>query len=159
MVFIDGDYPVSMAMPRIQWVAFWRPSFSSERPTMPIAKLKDYLVRNDVEYRLIPHARAIPAQEVAARSHITGHEIAKTVIVKIDGEFAMAVLPASEIIDLEQFAAIVGATLVELAYEKEFERFFNECEVGAMPPFGNLFGMKVYVDSELALDEQIVQCR
>ena len=122
---------------------------------MPIAKLKNYLDRNDVEYRLIPHARAFTAQEIAASSHITGHEIAKTVIVKIDGVFAMAVLPASEVIDLEQFAAMIGATLVELAGENEFERFFNDCEVGAMPPFGNLFGMKVYVDPELALDEKI----
>lgn len=122
---------------------------------MPIAKLKNYLDRNDVEYRLISHARAFTAQEIAASSHITGHEIAKTVIVKIDGVLAMAVLPASEVIDLEQFAAMIGATLVELAGENEFERFFNDCEVGAMPPFGNLFGMKVYVDPELALDEKI----
>ncbi|MBT5167026.1 MAG: YbaK/EbsC family protein [Opitutales bacterium] len=122
---------------------------------MATTKLKNYLNRNEVEYRLIPHPRAFTAQEIAANSHITGHEIAKTVIVKIDGALAMAVLPASEVIDLEQFAALLGATLVELAYESEFERFFNDCEVGAMPPFGNLFGMKVFVDSELALDEQI----
>ena len=122
---------------------------------MPIAKLKNYLDRNGVDYRLIAHERAFTAQEIAERSHITGHEIAKTVIVKIDGTLAMAVLPASEVIDLEQLAAMVGATLVELADECEFERFFNECEVGAMPPFGNLFGMKVFVDPELALDEKI----
>lgn len=122
---------------------------------MPVAKLKNYLDRNGIAYSLIPHARAYTAQEIAERSHIAGHEIAKTVIVKIDGIFAMAVLPASEVIDLERLAKSLGATLAELADESEFERFFNDCEVGAMPPFGNLFGMKVYVDPELALDESI----
>ena len=73
---------------------------------MPMTKLKNYLNRNEVEYRLIPHTRAFTDQEIAANSHIKGHEIAKTVIVKIDGALAMAVLPASEVIDLEQFAVI-----------------------------------------------------
>ena len=122
---------------------------------MPIAKLKEYLDRNNVEYRLISHARAFTAQEIAENCHITGHEIAKTVIVKIDDKLAMAVLPASEMIDLERLASIAGATVAELAEESEFAASFNECEVGAMPPFGNLFGMKVFVDTELALDEEI----
>ena len=122
---------------------------------MPIAKLINYLDRNEIDYRIIEHPRAYTAQEVAEQSQITGHEIAKTVIVKIDGVMAMAVLPASEVIDLDRLADAMGATLVELATESEFGRLFNECEVGAMPPFGNLFGMKVFVDAELALDETI----
>lgn len=75
--------------------------------------------------------------------------------MKIDDKLAMAVLPASEMIDLERLASIAGATVAELAEESEFAASFNECEVGAMPPFGNLFGMKVFVDTELALDEEI----
>ena len=122
---------------------------------MPIAKLKNYLDRNGVSYKLIAHERAFTAQEIAETSRIPGHELAKTVIVKKDGIMAMAVLPASEIVDFELLMEMSGASLVELAEESEFEHFFNGCEVGAMPPFGNLFGMKVFVDPELALDEMI----
>ncbi len=122
---------------------------------MPVAKLKEYLDRHGVDYELINHRRAYTAQEIAERSHIPGHEIAKTVIVKIDGVIAMAVLPASEVVEFDLLEEMTGAMCVELAEEWEFERLFSGCEVGAMPPFGNLFGMKVYVDPELALDETI----
>ena len=122
---------------------------------MPVAKLKSFLDRNDVEYKVIRHDRAVTAQEIAEVSRISGHEIAKTVIVKVDGVMAMAVLPAPEVVDFELLRETSGASLVELAEEWEFEHFFNGCEVGAMPPFGNLFGMKVYVDPELSLDATI----
>lgn len=122
---------------------------------MPVAKLVEYLNRNGVDYRLISHRRAFTAQEIAEQSRITGHELAKTVIVRIDGTLSMAVLPASERVDLDELTLAIGATVAELAEESEFERCFNGCEVGAMPPFGNLFGMKTYVDAELALDERI----
>ena len=104
---------------------------------------------------MIGHRKAYTAQEVAESSHITGHEIAKTVIVKIDGTLAMAVLPASERVDFDMLREVTGVRHVELAEEDEFAHLFNDCDVGAMPPFGNLFGMKVYVDPELALDELI----
>ena len=122
---------------------------------MAIAMLKDYLNRNGVSFVMIGHKKAYTAQEVAETSHITGHDIAKTVIVKIDGTLAMAVLPASERVDFDMLKEVTGAMHVELAEEEEFAHLFNDCEVGAMPPFGNLFAMKVYVDPELALDELI----
>ena len=122
---------------------------------MPMRKLRDYLDRNRIDYSVVAHKKAYTAQEVAETSHIPGHEIAKTVIVKIDGTMAMAVLPASEVIDLELLEEMTGAMMVELADEGEFSVYFKDCETGAMPPFGNLFGMKVYVDPELALDKTI----
>lgn len=122
---------------------------------MPVKRLKSYLDRNEVTYELLKHPRAYSAQEVAAESHITGWELAKTVIVKLDGTFAMAVLPASEYVDFELFEDAAGVYRVELATEEEFMDLFPGCDLGAMPPFGNLYGMKVYVAPELSEDEFI----
>ncbi len=122
---------------------------------MAIAALLNYLDQNDVAYTTIKHSPAYTAQEVAESSHIPGYEIAKTVIVKLDDTIAMAVLPACEVIDFDHLARVTGVRVAELANEDEFMHLFTGCEVGAMPPFGNLFGMKVYVDAELALDETI----
>jgi Ala-tRNA(Pro) deacylase len=88
--------------------------------------------------------------------HVSGKEIAKVVIVKIDGQFAMAVVPAPHKIDLERLREASGAKRVELASEKEFQNLFPDCEVGAMPPFGNLYGLPLYVARPLAEDEEIV---
>src|SRR5581483_6326868 len=80
---------------------------------------------------------------------------AKTVIVKIDGEFAMAVVPASCRVNLEQLKTLLGARELELASERDFRDFFPDCETGAMPPFGNLYGMKVFADEGLSHDKEI----
>jgi len=104
---------------------------------------------------MIRHSPAYTSQEVAASSHIPGYEVAKTVIVKLDDTLAMAVLPACKQIDFDHLAQETNSKVAELADEDEFEHLFSGCEVGAMPPFGNLFEMKVYVDTELALDETI----
>lgn len=109
-----------------------------------------------IKYEKISHSPAYTAQEVAAKAHVSGWELAKTVVVQLDGKFAMAVLPASEQIDLGYFAEIVGAKEARLASEDEFIDLFPGCELGAIPPFGNLFGLKVYVAPELAEDEMIV---
>lgn len=122
---------------------------------MPIARLTRYLDRNHVQYQKLSHSPAFSAQDVAAKAHVSGWEVAKTVIVKLDGMFAMAVLPASEQIDFEFFEDVTGALDIQLATEDEFIDMFPECDLGAMPPFGNLFNMKVYVAPELAEDEQI----
>ena len=122
---------------------------------MPISRLKDFLDDQHVKYVTIQHSKAFTAQEVAASAHIPGKELAKTVIVKIDGKIAMAVLPASYKINLSRFKEASNASHVELASESEFKEFFPECETGAMPPFGNLYNMDVYVEESLVDDEQI----
>lgn len=122
---------------------------------MPVRKLKEYLDRHQIRYVTISHSPAYTAQEIAASAHIPGHELAKTVMIKLDDEMAMAVLPASCHVDLDHLRAASGAHFVELAGEDDFEQRFPECELGAMPPFGNLYGMEVFVAEDLADNEAI----
>ncbi len=122
---------------------------------MPVRKLKEFLDGHGVKYVMISHSRAYTAQEIAASAHVPGKELAKTVMVQLDGAMAMAVLPASSQIDLRRLGEVTGAADVELATESEFQGLFPDCELGAMPPFGNLYGMPVYVARELAEDEEI----
>ncbi len=122
---------------------------------MPIQKLKDFLNTNNVKYVMISHSPAFTAEEVAASAHVPGRELAKTVMVKVDGEMAMAVVAAHQKVDFGLLEGVVGCTGVSLAEEDEFKSRFPDCDVGAMPPFGNLYGMKVYVDEALREDEQI----
>ncbi len=122
---------------------------------MPVQKLKEFLDAHGVKYVSISHSLAYTAQEIAALTHIKGKDLAKTVMVKVDGEMAMAVLPANYQVDLGSLREAAGAACVELADEGEFKGRFPQCEVGAMPPFGNLYGMAVYADKELAEDDEI----
>lgn len=122
---------------------------------MPARLLKEFLDSNQVKYVSIPHTPAYTAQEIAASAHIPGKEMAKTVIVKLDGQMAMAVLPASHQLSLERLRDQLHAQKAELAGETEFSDRFPGCEVGAMPPFGNLYGMPVYVAKRLAEDDEI----
>ncbi len=122
---------------------------------MPIQKIKDYLDEQGVKYVSISHSPAYTAQTIAASAHISGKELAKTVVVKLDGKMAMAVLPASKKIDFKRLEKTSGSKKVTLANEQEFKDKFPGCEVGAMPPFGNLYGMEVYVTESLAEDEEI----
>jgi len=111
---------------------------------MPVKKLKEFLDSNNIKYTTISHSKAYTAQQIAASAHIPGRELAKTIMIKIDGKMAMAVLPASYKIDFDLFKKIIGVDKVELASEQEFQDLFPECDVGAMPPFGNLYGMEVF---------------
>jgi len=122
---------------------------------MPTKKLREFLDREGVTYLAIPHQEAYTARQTAAVTHIPIKELAKTVIVKVDGVLAMAVLPASHEVDLSLLRAAIGANNVTLAKEAEFKDQFPECEIGAMPPFGNLYGMTVYVDESLTKDKNI----
>ncbi len=122
---------------------------------MIVKKLKDFLDTHGVKYVVISHSRAYTAQEIAASAHVPGKELAKTVIVKVDGKLAMVVIPASRSIDFDLLKRQTGASKVHLADEKEFMQEFPDCEVGAMPPFGNLYGMDVYVSERLAEDKEI----
>ncbi|MBU2510953.1 YbaK/EbsC family protein [bacterium] len=123
---------------------------------MPTKRLKEYLDDHKVKYETIPHANAYTAQETAALSHVSGKEMAKTVVVKLDGKMTLSVLPASYRVDFNLLKKNTGANRAELVSENEFTDLFPECEVGAMPPFGNLYGMDVYVAKTLAEDKEIV---
>jgi len=122
---------------------------------MPIQKLKTFLDDNGIKYVSIQHSAAYTAQEVAALAHIPGEELAKTVMVKIDGDLSMAVVPASHQVDFERLREAAGAEQVELASEDEFKGCFPACDVGAMPPFGNLYDMTVYCSNALSEDLEI----
>jgi Ala-tRNA(Pro) deacylase len=122
---------------------------------MPVERLKEYLDTENVRYVSLKHSQAYTAQEVAATAHVSGKELAKTVMVKIDGEMTMVVLPASSQVDLRRLQEAVGSRDVELAAEQEFADDFPDCELGAMPPFGNLYGMKVFVSPALRQEEEI----
>ena len=122
---------------------------------MACAKLQEYLDGENVRYVLMRHSPAFTAQEVAAAAHIPGQEVAKVVVVKLDGEMALVVLPAPEMIRMNHLKAETGAQEVELATEEEFKGRFPDCEVGAMPPFGNLYGMETMVEESLTEDEDI----
>jgi Ala-tRNA(Pro) deacylase len=122
---------------------------------MPAKKLKEFLDSNKIKYVSITHSSAYTAQEIAASAHIPGRELAKTVILKVDGKMIMAVLPASYKIDFDSLKEAIGASSIRLADEHEFIDRFPECEPGAMPPFGNLYGTEVYVSKSLTEDEDI----
>ena len=122
---------------------------------MPLTKIKDFLDEHNIKYTIIKHSSAYTAQEIAASAHISGKELAKTVMIKFDGKMAMAVLPASYKISFDDLKEVLGVEKVRLAYEQEFMDKFPDCEVGAMPPFGNLYGLEVYVAESLTDDEEI----
>jgi len=124
--------------------------------TMPAKKLIEFLNGEKVKYVTLNHSPAYTAQEITATTHTPGKEFAKTVIVKLDGEMAMIVVPASHQVDLESVKKASDAKEVALATEEEFQLRFPDCDVGAMPPFGNLYGMDVYVAASLAESEEIV---
>lgn len=118
-------------------------------------KLTEYLDQWNVRYVIIRHSPAYTTHEVAQSAHIPGRFMAKTVMVKIDGVLAMAVLPANHRIMLDDLRDLVGTDDVRLAKEDEFKSFFPDCEAGAMPPFGNLYDMSVYVSPDLAEEDEI----
>jgi len=122
---------------------------------MPSRKLKEFLDSHQIKYITITHSPAYTAQQTAQVAHIPSRELAKTVMIEIDGKAAMAVLPADHKVDFDLLKQLTAADKVELASEQEFRTLFPDCEVGAMPPFGNLYGMDVYVHEALAEDEQI----
>ena len=117
--------------------------------------LTDYLDSHNIRYLTMHHSIAYTAQEIAGSVHIHGREFAKSVIAKLDDEMVIAVLPATEKLDMELLAGATDARKVELAAEHEFEGRFPKCETGAMPPFGNLFDMDVYLDEEMTSNDRI----
>ncbi len=122
---------------------------------MQLTKLREFLDSKNIKYLVISHSLAYTTQGVASLVHMSGKKLAKTVIVKIDGVLAMAIIPAASHVDLDLLKQLTGAKVVELASEREFRDAFPDCETGAMPPFGNLYDMQVYADSSLAEQEEI----
>ncbi|WP_116474776.1 aminoacyl-tRNA deacylase [Zobellella maritima] len=123
---------------------------------MPAKRLQQYLDQQGVKYRVISHSPAFTAQEVAEAAHIPGKVMAKVVIMTLDGQMTMVVLPAPKIIHPDRLARSLSAQEATFIHESNFREKFPDCEVGALPPFGNLYEMPVYIDSELAQQEEIV---
>ena len=119
-------------------------------------RLKKFLDDHLVGFDVVQHDPAFTAQELAARMHVPGREFVKVVVVKLNGSYALAALPAHRRIDLRALARAAGVRKCSLATENEFQQLFLDCEVGAMPPFGNLYNLPTYVDQEVAYNEVIV---
>lgn len=118
-------------------------------------RLHNLLDHEHVPYTTLTHERTITAHETAAAAHVRRELFAKTVMLRVDGKLAMMVMPAAYRIDLTRLSRALGGPLVELAEEDEFRDAFPDCETGAMPPFGHLYGMPLYVDSRLAQQPEI----
>jgi Ala-tRNA(Pro) deacylase len=124
---------------------------------MPVApSLKAYLDHERVHYDVLPHAETFRATAIAHTLHAQEKAVAKVVMMKAAERFAMAVLPASWHVDLHRLREVFHTKRVRLASEEEFQVLFPDCELGAMPPFGTLYGVPVYVDRSLAEDEEII---
>jgi Ala-tRNA(Pro) deacylase len=121
-----------------------------------VRRLKDYLDGQKVPYVVLAHQEAYTAPEIAQALHVPGRELAKVVMVRMGERFVMTVLPANWKVDLKRLKAVFGTSHVRLATEEEFKGLFPDCDLGAMPPFGNLYGLDVYADRSLTQDEEIV---
>lgn len=118
-------------------------------------RLREYLDNQHVRYSTISHQPIYTSQEIAASTHISGKDLAKTVMIKLDGKMVMVVVPAAYHVNFHLLKEATGAKDIKLAREDEFMNLFPDVEVGAMPPFGNLYGLEVYVAESLAEDEMI----
>ena len=118
-------------------------------------RILEFLKENNVSFTMSQHPKAYTAQRVAASAHIRGKILAKTIVVKINGKMALAVLPANDRISFKEFSRQLHVKKVELATEEEFRKIFPDCETGAMPPFGNLYDIATYVASDLTQNNEI----
>ncbi len=125
---------------------------------MPSRQILTYLEQANVDYQRLEHSPAYTALEVAESAHIRGHKLAKVVVITIDSELALLVIPASNRVDLEQLGQSIRAFNIELADASQFKHRFGDCEVGAIPPLGNLYGLDVYVAEALSHEADICFC-
>jgi Ala-tRNA(Pro) deacylase len=121
-----------------------------------ISTIHEFLREAHVPYTVVPHQPAFTAQEEAAATHVPGRDWAKVVVCFIDGEPVEAVVPAPSVVNLDRLLELASGSEIRLANEEELRRLFPDCEVGAMPPLGPLYGQTVYVDAVLALEPEIV---
>lgn len=122
---------------------------------MPVPKIKRYLEQNKIKYKVIPHSSTSTAQEAAEAAHISGKHVAKTVVMRVNDTYALAVIPAPDVVDVEELQDALGTHNVEVASESEFAHIFQDCQTSALPPFGNLYGMEVFVSPRLRENERI----
>lgn len=122
---------------------------------MAIRRIREFLDGNKAMYAVISHSPAYTAQEVAASAHVPGRDMAKVVVVNLDGKLALAVVAANREVNMTRLRHAAGAQFAMLADESEFANRFEGCQLGAMPPFGNVFGMETYFDAGLGREEYI----
>jgi len=123
---------------------------------MPETKrLKTFLDDNNIQYEVITHPKAYTAQQIASTAHISGKIMTKSVVIKIGDEYALAVLPANDRVSFQLFSNALDQK-IQLASEDEFRELFPDCETGAMPPFGNLYGLPTYVSTDLEDKDEII---
>ncbi len=120
------------------------------------ARLEKYFSENGVPFQSMTHQVVYTAQEVAAAQRVSGHQVAKTVIARAGEQLVMLVLPATCRVNLDKLTAVLGSESVALAREPDFRHLFPDCEVGAMPPFGNLYNLPVYVDQSMGGVQEFV---
>lgn len=118
-------------------------------------RLHHFLDERRAPYTALTHHRTVTAQQTADAAHIANRDFAKTVMLKVDGALSMLVMPAAYRADLTRLSRALGGRQVELAQEDEFKDAFPDCELGAMPPFGNLYDIPVYVDARMTGDAEI----
>jgi len=123
---------------------------------MPLSeRLRSFLDSHQAEYTLTTHPKAFTAREVAVAEHLRPREIAKTVVIFGDAAYHMVVVPASKLVDLYEARAALGLPQARLATESELGTLFPDCELGAMPPLGPLYGLTVYLDESLIGQQSI----
>jgi Ala-tRNA(Pro) deacylase len=120
-----------------------------------LKRLSSYLDSHNIPYGVVRHPAAYKAREVSENLHVPAKMFAKVVVVKTDVRFVMAVLPSSWLVDLKRLEEVLDLPHVRLATEDELANLFPDCEIGSMPPFGNLYGLPVYVDELLTRDDEI----
>jgi Ala-tRNA(Pro) deacylase len=123
---------------------------------MAAERVREFLEEHRIAYEVHTHDRAVTAQQVAAAEHESGWHVAKPVLVHAGGNLAMFVVPAPMLVDLDKAAKTLGAEDARLAEEAEFSDRFPDCELGAEPPFGNLYGVPVHVDERLLTEQRLV---
>jgi Ala-tRNA(Pro) deacylase len=119
-------------------------------------RLEQYLRENGAGFEVMTHSQVFTMQEVAAALHVPGNQVAKVIIVKAGDELSMFVLPAPYRLNIDQVCTLLGVRKARLANEEEFASLFPDCATGAMPPFGNLYGLPLFVDQSLAEEKNIV---
>jgi len=138
------------------WIGFSLRRREGPKRPFVLERMAAIFQEKTIPYRLIYHPDVFTASKLAASIHKPGKEVAKVVIVRAEGKYLMAVLPAHMMLDLNLFSGMIGEVRLSLAKERELKKLFPpDCEVGAMPPFGNLYDMPVFVDSILAANTTI----
>lgn len=119
-------------------------------------KVKSYLEQEHVVYQILEHSLAFTAMEIAGAQHVPGKQFIKAVIVKADGQYIMCVLSSTHRIDFDRLKKLTASQEIYLAKESETADLFPDFELGAEPPFGQLYGLKVYVDEEVPENDEII---